>query len=276
MKHGLMKCGFFAAGHVKWWMGLALLTLLGGCATTPQEPPLTLADIEAEKNGESLAGFALLYVEKEAGTKRLFTTRVFVNRNFMQMSDSRSPMDYILFDRKKQVIYSVNSEDETVFEIHKKSIDIDSPIALNYVETSQPSSAIPKIEGRSATHFSYTANGKKCYDAVVTHKSFMPDVRKAMMDFRSILAAEHASTLGNTPIDMLDACDLAVNVFDANRHFEQGLPIREWGNGGYQRFLKDYQVDMRVNQEALTLPKNYRHYSLDEPLSVVPAPPIEK
>lgn len=271
MKDGLMMRGrFSAASNGKWWTGLALVALLGGCATTPQEPPLTLADIEAEKNGESLEGIALLYEETEAGTHRPFATRIFINRLFMHISDSRSPADYILFDRKKQVIYSVNTEDETIFEIHKKSIDIDPPIPLNYVEVSQPSNAIPKIDGRSATYFSYTANGKKCYNAVVTHETFMPDVRKAMKNYRSILAAEHASTLAGTPLDMLDACDLAVNIFEANRHYAVGLPIREWGNGGYQRFLKDYQFGLRVSQKVLTLPENYRHYSLDQPLSVVP------
>lgn len=270
MTDGLRKSGIFSARHVTCLAGLTLTVLLTACATTPQEPVLTMADIEAEKNGESLEGIALLYVETEAGTQRPYTTRIFVNRLFMHISDSRSPTDYILFDRKKQVIYSVNAEDETVFEIHKKALTIEPPITLDYVEISQPSSAIPKIEGRSATHFSYTANGKKCYDAVVAHETFMPDVRKAMTNFRSILAAEHASTLGGTPVDMLDACDLAVNVFETNRHYAVGLPIREWGNGGYQRFLKDYQFGLRVLQKVLTLPENYRHYSLDEPLSVVP------
>jgi len=248
---------------VKWWLGLVLVTLLGGCASQPQK---TAEEIAAEEKGESLPGTVLLYIETEAGSDQSYTARMFVNANYLHMADSRAPMDYILFDRKAKVIYSVNADDQTVFEIHAKSLDIEPPIRIDYVEESQPSSAIPKIQGRHATHYRYTVNGERCYDAVVTPPGFLPEVREALMEFRAILAAEHASTLANTPRDMLDACDLAVNVFDANRHYSHGLPIREWGADGYQRFLKDYQGKFTVLQKVLSLPEDYRHYSLDNPL----------
>ncbi len=249
--------------NVKWWSGLALVALLGGCASQPQK---TAEEIAAEERGESLPGTALLYVETEAGSGQSYTTRMFVNANYLHMDDSRSPQDFLLFDRKAKVIYSVNADDQTVFEIHAKPIKIGPPIAIDYVEESQPSSAIPKIEGRQATHYRYTVNGKRCYNAVVTPESFLSDVREALIEFRTVLAGEHASTLANTPPDMLDACDLAVNIFEATRHYAHGLPIREWGNGGYQRFLKDYRRDFTLQREMLTLPEGYRHYSLDNPL----------
>ncbi len=249
--------------NVKWWSGLALVALLGGCASPPQK---TAEEIAAEEKGESLPGTALLYMETEPGSHQSYTARMFVNSHYLHMADSRSPMDYILFDRKEKVIYSVNADDQTIFEIHAKPVDIEPPIVIDYVEESQFSSAIPKIEGRHATHYRYTVNGKRCYDAVVTPPSFLPDVREALIEFRTILAGEHASTLANTPRDMLNACDLAVNVFDANKHYSHGLPIREWGSDGYQRFLKDYRGDFTVQQEVLSLPEGYRHYSLDKPL----------
>ena len=258
--------------HGIGWTALTLLVVLAGCASPPQK---TRAEIEAEARGESLPGTVLLYVVTEAGTSQSYTMRMFVNRNYLHMADSRAPRDYILFDRRAKVIYSVNADDETVFEIHAKSIDIEPPIAIDYVETSQPSSAIPKIDGRQATHYRYTVNGERCYDAVVTPEGFLPSVREALVEFRSILAGEHASTLGSTPREMLDACDLAVNIFEATRHYSHGLPIREWGNGGYQRFLRDYQDGVGIPREVLTLPEGYRHYSVggESPVVVEQAAP---
>ncbi len=239
------------------------VVLLAGCASPPQK---MIEEMTAEENGESLPGTVLLYIITEAGDDQSYTARMFVNANYLHMADSRAPMDYILFDRKAKVIYSVNADDKTVFEIHAKPINIEPPIRIDYVEESQPSSAIPKIQGRHATHYRYTVNGERCYDAVVTPPSFLPEVRETLIEFQAILAGEHASTLANTPRDMLDACDLAVHVFDARRHYAHGLPIREWGADGYQRFLKDYQGDFSVLQEVLSLPEDYRHYSLDNPL----------
>lgn len=250
--------------NVKWWSGLVVV-LLAGCASQPQK---TAEEITAEENGETLPGTALLYTITEAGEAQSYTARMFVNTRYLHTADSRAPMDYILFDRKEKIIYSVNADDQTVFEIHAKSITIAPPIRIDYVEESQPSSAVPKIQGRHAMHYRYTVNGERCYDAVVTPLDFLPEVREALMEFRLILAGEHASTLANTPHEMLDACDLAVNIFDATRHYAHGLPIREWGVDGYQRFLKDYQGDVTLLQEVLSLPEDYQHYSLDNPLPV--------
>jgi len=112
---------------VKWWLGLVLVTLLGGCASQPQK---TAEEIAAEEKGESLPGTVLLYIETEAGSDQSYTARMFVNANYLHMADSRAPMDYILFDRKAKVIYSVNADDQTVFEIHAKSLDIEPPIRI--------------------------------------------------------------------------------------------------------------------------------------------------
>lgn len=252
-------------GTTTAWSGLLLVALLGGCANQPQK---TAEEIAAEEKGESLPGTALLYAETEAGSKQSYTVRMFINPNYIHMDDSRTPQDFLLFDRKAKVIYSVNADDQTVFEIHAKPINIEPPISIDYAEESQPSSAIPKINDQQATHYRYTVNGERCYDAVVMPESFLPEVREALMEFRLVLAGEHASTLANTPRDMLDACDLALNIFETNRHYAHGLPIREWGNGGYQRFLKDYREGYILVKEVLTLPEGYRHYSAGDVLPV--------
>jgi hypothetical protein len=142
------------------------------------------------------------------------------------------------------------------------------PIEIKYEEKSQPSNAIPKINGRQATHYRFFANGKRCYDSVVLGRDFMPDVLAALREFREVLANEHASSVNNVPREMMDACDMAVNVFYATKHMDHGLPIREWNTRGYQRFLKDYRKNISPPASSFELPKDYERFSMSD------APPL--
>jgi hypothetical protein len=239
--------------------GVALAALLfSGCATPPK-PHLPQVTEEKPKN----IGALLLFSIKEPGAET-YQSRVFVNKQVMVMRDSRADKDFLLFDRKTRTIYSTNSDDKTIFVIKPKAITVKPPIPIDYVETSQPSSAIPKVQGMQATHYRYDVNGQHCFDAVVMPDTFLPVVTSAMKDFRQVLAGEHASTVGNIPRDMQDACDLAVNVFYATKHYEHGLPIREWDRKGYQKFLTDYKTGIEMDPKSYQLPKDYRQYSISD------------
>lgn len=239
-----------------------LVTGLSACAGLMTKPK-TEAELKVEP------GVLLMMREREQGSET-FSTRIFVNEGYLHMSDERMPADYILFNRKKKTIYNVNQSDKTILVIRNKPVEIESPLVLEYEEESQPSSAIPKINGRQATHYRYTANGKHCYDAVAMPKEFMPDVVAAMREFRLVLAGEHATTIGHTPKDLLDACDLSINIFHATQHMEHGLPIREWDRQGYQRFMKDYEEGVEVPEGMFDLPKDFERYSIGDVLVQTP------
>jgi hypothetical protein len=93
---------------------------------------------------------------------------------------------------------------------------------------------------------------------------FMPDVAKAMHEFRTILAGEQAKSVGRTPKDMLDACDLAVNVFYPTRHIDHGIPLRMWDQNGFQRFMLDFKLDFKLKKTLMRMPEEYRRYSVPE------------
>jgi len=253
-------------GAVKFVFTGFLLLGLTACASL-SKPVKTEAELKNEP------GTLLIMKEREQGSDS-FSSRIFVNEGYLHISDARSPRDYILFNRKEQTIYNVNQDDKTILVIRKKPVNIESPIALDYQEEAQPSGAIPKINGKQATHYRFTVNGKHCYDAVVMPKGFMPDVLAAMREFRMVLAGEHATTVDRTPKDMLDACDLALNIFYATKHMEHGLPIREWDRKGYQRFWKDYHTDVKAEEGTFDLPKDFERYSIGDVL--VKKPDAEK
>jgi hypothetical protein len=212
-------------------------------------------------------GTLLIFSEREAGSES-FTTRIFVNAKYMRMSGSLSPADFVLFDRAERTIYNVVRDEKSILVIRDRPHNVKPPIEIKYEEKSQPSSAIPKINGRQATHYRFFANGKRCYDSVVIGEDFMPDVLAALREFRQVLANEHASSVNNVPREMMDACDMAVNVFHATKHMDHGLPIREWNTKGYQRFLKDYRENISAPASSFELPKDYEQFSMSD------APPL--
>ena len=239
---------------------LGVLLWLNACATGgPADKGVT--------NDKKNMGTLLIFSERDAGSQS-FTTRIFVNSKYMRMSDSVSPADFVLFNRDERTIYNVTRDEKSILVIRDKPHDVKPPIEIKYEEESQPSNAIPKINGRQATHYQYLANGKRCYDSVVLGGDFMPDVLTALREFRQVLANEHASSVNNLPREMMNACDMAVNIFYATKHMDHGLPIREWDTRGYQRFLKDYRENISAPQGSFELPKDFVQFSMSN------APPL--
>jgi len=214
------------------------------------------------KFADDKKGVLIIYSEREEAGTPLFRSRMFINNKYIHMADDRFPNDFLLFDREKQTIYSVTEANKTIFVIKQKEIKVKPPIEITYVEESQPSSAIPKVSGHKATHFRYLANGKQCYDAVTLEKTFLPEAVAALKEYRKVLAGEHASTVHAMPADTHEACDLALNIYYAAKHLETGLPLREWDQRGFLKFLVDFRIDVEFDQEKFKLPEGYGEFSV--------------
>ena len=234
---------------------LVMAGLLNACASMGPG-----AD-DASAKDEKLSVFMVFSEREEAGTP-LFRSRMYVNNNYLYINDDRFPDDFLLFDREKRTIYSVTHSNKTIFVIKPKEVKGAPPIEITYESESQPSSAIPKVSGRTATHYRYTANGIHCYDAVTLEKTFLPGVVQALREYRQVLAGEHASTVHAMPADTHDACDLAVNIYYATKHLDTGLPLREWDQRGFLKFLVDYRVNFKFDESTLKLPEGYQEFSV--------------
>jgi len=237
----------------------AVLVLLNGCDTTG----------EVKKSAEKSAlgddyGVLMTYSERERAGTALFNSIMYVNKNYIYFSDDRSPEDFLLFNRQNQTIYSVVHANKSVFVIRKKDITGEPPIPVAYTVESQPSSAIPKVEGRVATHYRYMANGTQCYDAVTLEKDFLTEVVAAIKEYRSVLAGEHASTVHKMPADTHEACDLALNIYHATEHLDTGLPMREWDQNGYLKFMVNYKLNYKMDPAKFQIPADYNEFSVGQ------------
>lgn len=232
-----------------------LLLILAACSTVPSA-------LKMDEQGNYL-GIYVVYDERESSANpTMFQTEISILPHRILIKDNRNKSGFILVDREKKIIYNVNHADKTIMEIRSQPVKVKSPIPIEYTIESQPSGAIPRISDMRATHYRINVNGKQCYNAVSAEKNFFPEVAVALSEFRQILAGEHAKSVNSIPHDLLDACDLALNIFNASDYLQYGFPLREWDQNGYLRFIRFFRKNYKMKPDAFELPKNYETYSI--------------
>jgi hypothetical protein len=216
--------------------------------------------------GLSLAAHAeaatmLLYERSEAGSASDMS-RVIVTRDYLRMDLGAATDDYLLYDRKARVVYSVVHGDKTIASIEARPMDLKPPLALQLDEESVPLGGhVPDIGGRTPVQRRMLAGGRVCLE-VVAVPGLLQDAVDARREMTRVIAAEHAATLPVVPADVHDACDLAVNTFNADWVTRFGLPIHEQDFAGNTQALVDYSDKFAAVPELFKLPDGYRRYSI--------------
>jgi hypothetical protein len=236
---------------------LSLLTLL--LAACQQEQGSTAPQDVKTSTGATLLNF----VEFEKSVEP-YATRLIVTNKYMRFDDGEGSPDFVLFDRQKGVIYSVNSEEQTIMAVHQKDIQLDAPyeLKLTHVKLDNLKDA-PTIAGKQAEHYQFSANDERCYD-VIAVPGLMPDVVVALREFSELLASDSKVTFNTLPADLQKPCDISMNTFAPGRHLEFGFPIQEWSMQGSGRSLLDYQLDYQPDQVLFVLPEGYRQFTVQE------------
>jgi hypothetical protein len=237
-------------------IGVTLAFLLAGC-NQQQEPAVEQKPVE--QGGATLLNF----VEHERGVEP-YSTRLIVTDNFLRFDDGEGSVDFVLMDRGKNVIYSVNSEEETVMAVHKKQIQVQPPFELELThKLLDDLGEAPDIEGAQPQHYQFSANGEKCYE-VIAVQGLLPRVVTALQEFTDLLASDSKVTFNSLPADLHDACDMSMNTFAAGRHLAFGFPIQEWSDNGSGRALVDFQVQYQPDEALFVLPVDYHQYTVQE------------
>lgn len=232
---------------------IPVVAVLAGC----QRP---VADVSAQA---APAGVLIEFVEREANVEP-YRTRVIVTREFMRFDDGEGSEDFVLFDRGKRLIYSVNAEEQSVMIVEPQNRPVEPPIPLR-VEARNlgPMKDAPAINGVIPVHHQVVVNGEVCYDTVSV-AGLMEDVVAALREFRLVLASDAMLTVNTIPADVRDPCSLAMTTFAPNRELAFGFPIQEWGRNGYARSLLDYREDYRPDPALFVIPADYRQFTVQE------------
>jgi len=230
-------------------IALMILAILTSCSTPPQ--------------GDTL----VLFMEQEKGVDP-YQTRMIITKNFVRVDDGEGAKSFVLFDRNKKVVYSINPEEKTIMAVHEKKTEngmkIEPPFKLEQSFKEMPvMKDAPAIDGMHAKHYQLLTNNQVCYD-VVAIKGLMPGVVTALTEFHKHLALDSLQTFNNITADLHNACDMSMTTFAPARQFQFGFPIQEWGNHEYARSLIDYKTNYKAAPTLFDFPQGYKHYSVQE------------
>jgi len=210
--------------------------------------------------GEENAATIIKFSEYEDGVGH-YPVRMTITENFLRIDDTSEGKDFVLFQRKENVIYSVNSEDQQIIKIKLKPVTIKSPMELKlHSRKMATDEKAPLISGRQTEHYQFFVNDKRCYD-LVTAPGLMSDAVIALKKFKQVLAGQQAETLRFLPADVHEACDLVKHTFYPQLYLEKGFPVMEQSmvqNGEtktikYSRTLVDF-MKKKIVAEIFVLP----------------------
>ena len=218
-----------------------LLVLVSACAQKPDNQLLVFQDTE-----EGIPAYQ---------------TRVIVTPAHIRFDDGENSTSYTLYDRASHIASIVDTEQQTILEMHPKSVKIDPPFAMNYsFKDLGDIKDAPKIMGKSPKHYQEYTNDKLCFD-VITIDGLMPHAVQALTEFKQLLASDSAVTFNNMPADLQDPCSIAMNTFAPTRYLQHGFPIHEW-HTGYSRTLVDYKEHYLPDPKLFEMPSGYFTYTV--------------
>ena len=208
-------------------------------------------------NPKPLADVAIF--EESGPGHEPYTTRMIATQEYLRIDDGRDDGDFLLYDRKKKLIQNVNIEEKMILVIHAQPTNLESPIKLNN-EIRHNKTDVPKLAGREVSHYQFITNKQVCFD-VYTSSVLLGTLRTALAEYRRVLSGEQAMMLTVTPKELLNACDLANNIYSPDRHLIKGFPVRQREFTGRSRQLIDYTEGSAIDSKLFRLPKDYKQLS---------------
>jgi hypothetical protein len=213
----------------------------------------------------------LLYDVNEPGTEP-YQSRVIVNDAYIRLDENYDGNDFVLVDRKQEIVYSVSNDNDAILVVNRHPVDIPAPMDFKLSIDKSFDENAPQVDGKDVVHYVFKVNGEPCNDAMIAEGLLM-NITQALAEYRHILAGQHAATLKAIPADVRNACDMASHIFHPDRHLQFGLPVQESDYSGYKRSLVDFDDDWTADPKLFVLPAEFGRFSIDD--MKAPAEPEE-
>jgi hypothetical protein len=193
-----------------------------------------------------------------------YQTRMVITDDYIRIDDDDNPRNFILVDRNKDIVYSVSDDNDAILVVPKGLVKLEQAFEIKYTEQRVVEKQAPRIDGKPTARYIFEANGLACYDTVIA-EGLLPEATRALTQYLSILAGQHATTLKEVPADMINACDLGMHVLKPGMHLVHGLPISELDPAsGYRRQLIEFEDDHEIDVSLFVLPEEFGRFTINE------------
>lgn len=211
---------------------------------------------------EQSRAIRLFYQELEQGIDPYQVTYT-ISSDYIRIDNGSDNSGFIVFDIKKQKIFSISHIDKLILVIpaypipdFKPDFDIDTQYrALDDA---------PKISGKSVYTYRVKAvtdqDSEICMDIQLV-PGLLPEVASSLQSFQKTMAGQQVNNLGITPEEFRTPCYLVDLVYNKGDYYSKGLPVMEWHSNGKMRQLMNFE-ETEVDASLFTVPSEYRQYSL--------------
>jgi hypothetical protein len=207
-------------------------------------------------SAEQVAVDLLVYQVERPGEEP-YINRLLISEQFLRLDQGEADAGFILYEREKQIIYSVNPAESSILVI--------DPVANQDRETAEPEielvseekDDVPSVGGVDPVYWRMMVNGSSCREAFVLPSTLSSGLA-VYGDYLRLLSVQQGVALQALPEAFQDACDNAVHVYAADAFVQKGLPLKIWDNKGYSEALLDFKQDFKLDSEQFILPENYQ------------------
>ena len=194
------------------------------------------------------------YLDQDPG-EPAYHTRILVTPRYLRIDDGRHSMDYTLVDRKARRLVNVTGEQRQMLTIDDGRVTLKKPSPWRVRESDASA-------GKGMRRARVILNGRWCW-TVTAAPGLLPDVTRALITYRDILARAQAQTYRATPPALQAPCDLAQYVFERHRLYRNGLILKAVYASGQRRRLVDYRT-APLRPDLFRLPSGYTMVNLKQ------------
>lgn len=244
----------------RWIVVCAASIILAACSPANDSGSTDGKDAQSAAK-QAPSAIVLTYVNTEPEVEP-YQTRIIINEQYIRFDDGQASNDFVLFDRQSGVIYSSAVETHRILVIKPKTGNTpELNIKITDQRVDDPNA--PVIGGQKMQGWNMLADGQTCNQVMVV-PGLLPKAIAALKEYTRYLSLEHADGLHKIPLDMQNACDIAINVLAHDWALSKGLPAREQHYTGFARSLMDFKEDYVPDPALFELPKDYQRFSRED------------